>query len=96
MSDQEKTTLTLPSGRTVSLAIRRGRHLERAFTAVGNKGSNPAAMAMALFAQVAEVDGKPVSYEEVAEEYDYADVLAIIGWVNDAQAGEAGGAKAPL
>jgi len=67
--------LTLPSGRVAAIRTGKGRDLMHAHRAVqGN--SDPTAIVFALVATLCEVEGKPVTYEEVLE-MDLQDVLAL-------------------
>lgn len=76
----------LPSGRVVEIereAI--GADVEKAFSIAGVNAGNPATYAMALFAQVANVEGSaegaPVLYEDVRA-YPHQDIMAILAWAN--------------
>ncbi len=70
----------LPSGRIVDIDRDPvGRDVEKAFSAAGSAVGNPAAYSMALFAQVAEVNGRAVVYEDVRE-LPHQDVMVIMAW----------------
>ena len=60
------TTITLPSGRVAVLRKAKVRDLLQAHRAVGFSGE-PMEIAMGLIAQVAQIDGKPIIFEEVLE-----------------------------
>ena len=68
-------TITLPSGAAAEIRKGRGRDLMRAHRAIrGN--DDPMAIAFALIAELANIDGKPIVYEDVLE-MGLADVLAL-------------------
>ena len=68
-------TITLPSGATAEVRKGRGKDLMRAHRAVrGN--DDPMAISFALIAELANIDGKAIVYEDVLE-MDLADVLAL-------------------
>jgi hypothetical protein len=65
----------LPSGRTVSIRAGKGRDLMRAHrVAAGNP--EPLAVSFALVAELAEIDGKSIVFEDILE-MDLEDVLAL-------------------
>ena len=67
--------ITLPSGTMAEIRKGRGKDLMRAHRAVrGN--DDPMAIAFALIAELANIDGKRIVYEDVLE-MDLADVLAL-------------------
>ncbi len=63
---EETTTVALPSGRSATLRKAKVRDLLQAHRSVGFSGE-PMAIAMALIAQVATIDGKALIYEDVLE-----------------------------
>jgi hypothetical protein len=86
MSKDVKHTV-LPSGRTVKIRRGKGRDLMRAHrAAAGNP--EPLAVSFALLAELAEIDGKPIVYEDILE-MDLEDVLAlqdeVLGGGNDGE-----------
>ncbi len=84
-------TFTLPSGRVAT--VRRepmGGDLEKAFDVAGKRAANPVALSCAMFAQVGEIDGKPVVYEDIRDS-SALDALAILGWMNGARGDEGDG-----
>jgi hypothetical protein len=68
-------TLTLPSGATAEVRKGRGKDLMRAHRAVRGK-DDPMAIAFALIAELTNIDGKPIVYEDVLE-MGLADVFAL-------------------
>ena len=68
-------TITLPSGATAEVRKGRGKDLMRAHRAVRGK-DDPMAIAFALIAELTNIDGKPIVYEDVLE-MGLADVLAL-------------------
>jgi hypothetical protein len=67
--------LTLPSGATAEIRKGKGKDLMRAHRAVrGN--DDPMAIAFALIAELVNLEGKPIVYEDVLE-MGLADVLAL-------------------
>ncbi len=71
----ETRRLTLPSGKTAALRKGRGRDLMRAQrAAAGNP--DPTAVVFALIAELAQIEGAPIVYEDVLE-MDLDDVLAL-------------------
>lgn len=66
------TELTLPSGKKVKIAPGKGYHLLNA----QRKAKTSEEITFALIAELAEVDGQSVVYEDLLE-YDLEDVLAL-------------------
>ena len=66
------TELTLPSGKKVKLAPGKGYHLLNA----QRKAKTSEEITFALIAELAEIDGQSVVYEDLLE-YDLEDVLAL-------------------
>lgn len=74
--DAATKTLTLPSGALATLRRGKGRDLMRAQRIVpGN--AEPMAVTFALIAELTEINGKPIVYEEVLE-MDLQDVLQLL------------------
>lgn len=71
----EVRTLALPSGRSAAIRKGFGRDLMRAQRVAGPAG-DPSAVVFALIAELAEIDGARVLYEDVLG-IDLADVLAL-------------------
>jgi hypothetical protein len=72
---EEVRCITLPSGRTARIRRGKGRDLMRAHrAAAGNP--EPLAVSFALVAELAEIEGKPIVYEDVLA-MDLEDVLAL-------------------
>ncbi len=69
------TTITLPSGAAAEVRKGRGKDLMRAHRAVRGK-DDPMAIAFALIAELANIDGKTIVYEDVLE-MNLSDVLAL-------------------
>lgn len=67
--------ITLPSGAAAEVRKGRGKDLMRAHRAVRGK-DDPMAIAFALIAELTNIDGKPIVYEDVLE-MDLANVLAL-------------------
>jgi hypothetical protein len=72
--DAEPRRLALPSGSIAMVRKAFGRDLMRAQRAAA--GGDPTAVVFALIAEVAEVDGRRVVYEDVLA-MDLADVIAL-------------------
>ena len=68
-------TIRLPSGATAEVRKGRGKDLMRAHRVVRGK-DDPMAIALALIAELTNIDGKPIVYEDVLE-MDLADVLTL-------------------
>src|SRR5574344_1298809 len=66
------TELTLPSGKNVKLALGKGYHLLNA----QRKAKTSEEITFALIAELAEIDGQSVVYEDLLE-FDLEDVLAL-------------------
>ena len=64
------TELTLPSGKNVKLALGKGYHLLNA----QRKAKTSEEITFALIAELAEIDGQSVVYEDLLE-FDLEDVL---------------------
>lgn len=71
----EIRSLTLPSGRSATLRKGKGRDLMRAQRAVAGN-SDPTAVVFALIAELVQIDGAPIVYEDVLE-MDLDDVLVL-------------------
>ena len=71
----ENRVLILPSGRNASIRKGLGRDLMRAQRAAG-AAADPSAVVFALIAELAEIDGKRVVYEDVLG-MDLNDVLVL-------------------
>jgi len=71
----ERTMLVLPSGKTASIRKGFGRDLMRAQRVVG-VSSDPTAVIFALIAELVEIDGEKVVYEDLLA-MDLNDVLAL-------------------
>ena len=71
------TELTLPSGKKVKLAQGKGYHLLNA----QRKAKTSEEIIFALIAELAEIDGQNVVYEDLLE-YDLEDVLALQGEIS--------------
>ena len=67
--------ITLPSGATAEVRKGRGKDLMRAHRAVRGK-DDPMAISFALIAELANIDGKTIVYEDVLE-MNLSDVLAL-------------------
>jgi hypothetical protein len=68
-------SIALPSGKTAAIRRGKGRDLMRAQRAVtGNP--DPTAVVFALIAELAQIDGEPIVYEDVVE-MDLGDVLVL-------------------
>ncbi len=67
--------VTLPSGRSASVRRGFGRDLMRAQRAAGGSGE-PGAVVFALIAELVEIDGAKIFYEDVLA-MDLGDVLAL-------------------
>jgi len=71
----QSRSVMLPSGKTVEIRRGKGRDLMRAQRAVtGNP--DPTAVVFALIAELAQIDGAPIVYEDVVE-MDLGDVLVL-------------------
>jgi hypothetical protein len=68
-------TIALPSGKTAALRRGKGRDLMRAQRATAGN-PDPTAVVFALIAELAQIDGAPIVYEDVAE-MDLGDVLVL-------------------
>lgn len=82
----DRRTITLPSGKTAELRKGKGRDLMRAHRAVAGN-SEPMSLGFALIAELAQVDGKPLVYEDILE-MDLDDVLTLEGEVSGAGEGQ--------
>ena len=67
--------ITLPSGATAEVRKGRGKDLMRAHRAVRGK-DDPMAISFALIAELTNIDGKAIVYEDVLE-MNLSDVLAL-------------------
>lgn len=86
--DNEVKSLILPSGRAATLRKPKVRDLLRAHRAVGFSGE-PMAITMALVAEVSQIDGRTVVYEDLLE-LSAEDGLALQVEVMDAVEGDGG------
>ena len=68
-------SITLPSGKTATVRRGKGRDLMRAQRALAGN-TDPTAVVFALVAELAQIDGAPIVYEDVAE-MDLGDVLML-------------------
>lgn len=68
-------SITLPSGKTAAVRRGKGRDLMRAQRAVAGN-PDPTAVVFALVAELAQIDGAPIVYEDVVE-MDLGDVLVL-------------------
>lgn len=82
---EETRTIALPSGRSATLRVAKVRDLLQAHR-VAQFSSEPMTLAMALVAQVALLDGKPVLYEDLLE-LPAADGLLLQAEVIEGEAG---------
>lgn len=75
LDSEPARSIALPSGRAALIRKGKGRDLMRAQRAVA---SNPdsSAVVFALIAELAQIDGAPIVYEDVVE-MDLADVLVL-------------------
>ena len=67
--------VALPSGKTAAIRRGKGRDLMRAQRAVAGN-PDPTAVVFALIAELAQIDGAPIVYEDVIE-MDLGDVLVL-------------------
>jgi hypothetical protein len=67
--------VTLPSGKTAAIRRGKGRDLMHAQRAVAGN-PDPTAVVFALIAELAQIDGAPIVYEDVVE-MDLGDVLVL-------------------
>jgi hypothetical protein len=72
--DSDRREITLPSGARAMVRRGRGRDLMRAQRAAA--ASDSSAVAFALIAELAEIDGRIIVYEDVLE-MDLGDVVAL-------------------
>jgi len=68
-------SITLPSGKTAGIRKGKGRDLMHAQRAVAGN-PDPTAVVFALIAELAQIDGAPIVYEDVVE-MDLGDVLVL-------------------
>jgi hypothetical protein len=68
-------TIALPSGKTALLRKGKGRDLMRAQRAAASN-PDPSAVVFALIAELTQIDGAPIVYEDLVE-MDLADVLVL-------------------
>jgi len=71
----QSRSIALPSGKTAAIRRGKGRDLIRAQRAVAGN-PEPTAVVFALIAELAQIDGVPIVYEDVAE-MDLSDVLVL-------------------
>ena len=74
--------IKLPSGKTANVRKAKGRDLMRAHRAVAGH-TEPMAVSFALIAELSEIDGRSILYEDVLE-MDLDDVLALEAQVMEA------------
>ena len=86
MADEIKA-ITLPSGRAATIRKGKGRDLMRAHRAVAGN-PEPMAVSFALVAELAQVEGRPIVYEDVLA-MELEDVLVLEAEVMGAAEGEA-------
>ncbi len=72
----EVRSITLPSGRTAAIRKGFGRDLMRAQRAAGTAADDPAAVMFALIAELSEIGGRRIVYEDVLA-MELGDVLAL-------------------
>jgi hypothetical protein len=72
--DESHKTIALPSGAVASIRCARGRDLMRAQRAA--TGGDPTAVVFALIAELTEIDGRRIVFEDVMA-MDLGDVLAL-------------------
>lgn len=72
-----KKTLSLPSGKTAEIRPGKGFDLLQAQM----KAKNPEEISYALIAELAEIDGQQIVYEDVLE-MDLSDVIALQGEIS--------------
>jgi len=90
----QSRAIALPSGKTAAIRRGKGRDLMRAQRAVGGN-PDPTAVVFALIAELAQIDGAPIVYEDVVE-MDLGDVLVLQAEVTGANFPEpAQGSPAP-
>jgi hypothetical protein len=73
-SEDPNRTITLPSGAIAAIRCARGRDLMRAQRAA--TGGDPTAVVFALIAELSEIDGRRIVFEDVMA-MDLGDVLAL-------------------
>ena len=71
----QSRSIALPSGKSAAIRRGKGRDLMRAQRAVAGN-SDPTAVVFALIAELAQIDGAPIVYEDVVE-MDLGDVLVL-------------------
>lgn len=71
----QSRSVTLPSGKVAAIRRGKGRDLMRAQRAVAGN-SDPTAVVFALIAELAQIDGATIVYEDVVE-MDLGDVLVL-------------------
>src|SRR5271169_5290528 len=72
---EERRVIELPSGKHADVRKGKGRDLMRAHRAVAGN-SEPMSVSFALIAELAQVEGKPLVYEDLLE-MDLDDVLTL-------------------
>jgi hypothetical protein len=72
---EDSTAFTLPSGRIATLRRAKGRDLIRAHRVTAGN-TEPVSLSFALIAEIAQIDGKELVYEDVLET-NLDDVLAL-------------------
>jgi len=75
LSSPEARSITLPSGKVVTLRKGKGRDLMHAQRAVAGN-NDPTAVEFALIAELTQIDGTPIVYEDVLG-MDLDDVLVL-------------------
>ncbi len=71
----QSRSLTLPSGKIAAIRRGKGRDLMRAQRAIAGN-PDPTAVVFALIAELAQIEGAPIVYEDVVE-MDLGDVLML-------------------
>jgi hypothetical protein len=71
----QSRSVALPSGKTAAIRRGKGRDLMRAQRAVAGN-PDPTAVVFALIAELTQIDGAPIIYEDVIE-MDLGDVLVL-------------------
>ena len=71
----QSRSVTLPSGKIAAIRRGKGRDLMRAQRAVAGN-PDPTAVVFALIAELAQIEGAPIVYEDVVE-MDLGDVLVL-------------------
>ena len=83
---EERRRLTLPSGREAEIRKGKGRDLIRAHRSVAGN-SEPMSVSFALIAELVQIDGKPLVYEDILD-MDLDDVLTLEAQVTGVSDGQ--------